>query len=188
MLFAKSMITANALSHNGNALNNGQKPSNLLDGLTIIMKTRTTVLDPLPLFASSFRTVGRPRPSMTSFNSEIKASFDKWTKSWNEGDTNGYLQGYADLPSVRYVSGKKVIVGKENVTKLFQERGARGRLSLVHFESDCVSETDALCFGKYQLVETSSEDHQAEETHEGCFTCHLRRIDGSWKILSDHSS
>jgi ketosteroid isomerase-like protein len=156
-------------------------PENLLSNRTLRLKITDHHLRFLCL---PLLSVGRP--SMSLFNSEIKACFDKWTKSWNEGDINGYLQGYADLPSVRYVGGKKVVVGKENVSKLFQERGARGRLSLVHFESDCVSATDAICFGKYRLVETISEDQ--EENHEGCFTIHLRRIDGSWKILSDHSS
>jgi len=124
---------------------------------------------------------------MSSNKSEIKASFDEWTKAWNVGDINGYLQCYANSTSVRYVSGKEVVVGKENISKLFEERGAKGRLCLVHFESDCVSDTDAVCFGKYQLVENDSEDHE-EKVHEGCFTVHLRRIEGYWKILSDHSS
>eukprot|EP00979_Chaetoceros_neogracilis_P003699 scaffold656_cov271-Chaetoceros_neogracile.AAC.9 len=131
---------------------------------------------------------------MSSNYAEIKACFDEWTKSWNEGDINGYLQGYADSPSVRYVSGKKVVVGKDNVSKLFQERGASGKLSLLHFESDCVSDIDAICFGKYQLIESdggsSEDDHEKEKEkiHEGCFTVHLRRMEGFWKIISDHSS
>ena len=112
---------------------------------------------------------------------DIRNSFDNWTTAWNNDDIEGYLNGYANLPSVRYVSGKKIIKGKENIENLFRERGAKGTLSLVHFESECVSESDAVCFGQYRL--TCDDDK-----HEGCFTVHVRKIEGSWKIISDHSS
>ena len=120
-------------------------------------------------------------------NIEIRKAFDQWKSAWNEGNIDGYLDGYADdIPSVRYVSDKKVTIGKDNIAKLFRERGARGMLTLVHFESECVSESDALCFGQYRLVECAGDDSKG--MHEGCFTVHVRKILGSWKIVSDHSS
>ena len=124
---------------------------------------------------------------------EIQSCFDKWAQAWNEGDINGYLDGYSDIPSVRYVSTKMVTRGKENIVKLFQERGAKGKLSLLHLESDIIGQDDAICFGQYRLVEECHVDgdnsgNQEEKVHEGCFTVHVRRIQNEWKIISDHSS
>ena len=154
-------------------------PSLICLGYTIIAKPTLALTDnklmTSPIIAST----------------EIRTCFDKWTNAWNEGNIEGYLDGYADSPSVRYVSGKKVTKGKDNIVSLFQERGARGVLKLVHFESECVSASDAVCFGQYRLVECTGGDDghdDIKETHEGCFTVHVRKINGSWKIISDHSS
>ncbi len=128
-------------------------------------------------------------PTPNKVSSEISKSFGEWTDAWNKGDIEGYLDGYSDIPSVRYVSGKKVTKGKENIANLFRDRGARGRLTLVHFETDCISDLDAVCFGQYRLVECNNDGPDDEgKTHEGCFTVHVRKIEGSWKIISDHSS
>ena len=97
---------------------------------------------------------------------------------------------------MRYVSGKQVTRGKHNIVKLFQTRGARGFLSVVHFELESISDLDAVCFGQYHLVEKSDSAtaksgdslESDENVHEGCFTVHVRKIKGSWKIVSDHSS
>lgn len=127
---------------------------------------------------------------------EIQSAFEEWTNAWNNHDIDGYLDGYADIPSVRYVSGKQVTRGKHNIVKLFQTRGARGFLSVVHFELESISDLDAVCFGQYHLVEKSDSAtaksgdslESDENVHEGCFTVHVRKIKGSWKIVSDHSS
>mmetsp|Transcript_20937 Transcript_20937/g.31809 ORF Transcript_20937/g.31809 Transcript_20937/m.31809 type:complete len:145 (-) Transcript_20937:1848-2282(-) len=114
-------------------------------------------------------------------NTEIKSCFDTWSNCWNSGDIEGYLDGYLDSPSVRYVSGKKVVRGKDSIAEHFRARGAGGQLSLTHFETDCLTDEHAICFGQYRLELEGG-------IHEGCFTCHVQKIDKSWKIISDHSS
>ncbi len=136
---------------------------------------------------------------------QIRECFDCWTESWNRGDLNGYIEGYFDSPSTRYVSGKKVIIGKQNIHQLLESRGGpKGELSLVSFEVEVMSDcNDALCFGQYELKLPTSDKHQEENNnneniiHKGCFTVHVRKIsigqeeenkDSSWKIISDHST
>jgi ketosteroid isomerase-like protein len=121
---------------------------------------------------------------------QIRQCFDCWTESWNNGDMDGYLDGYLDSPQTRYVSGKKVFRGKENIVENLKSRGGpKGVLSLLEFEVELMADCkDALCFGQYQLVD-------GDETHNGCFTVHVRKIveteekEGTtWKMVSDHSS
>lgn len=124
---------------------------------------------------------------MSSPVSEIKLAFSQWTDAYNRGNIDGYLEGY-DLPTMRYVSGKNIIIGKEEVCKVFREKGTKGFLELVHFEAECFG-GDAICFGKYKLTEDIKDGKKIEEiVHEGCFTVHVRKLNGQWKIISDHSS
>ncbi len=119
---------------------------------------------------------------------EIEICFDAWTKAWNEGNTEAYLKAYADLPSIRYVSGTTITIGKENIVKLMKTRGgAKGILS-IHPPSSFKIEVlpnhdDAICFGQYEL-----ELPNVDTKKNGCFTIHLRKIEDAWKIISDHSS
>ncbi len=132
------------------------------------------------------------RTTILFLKQQIRECFDCWTDAWNRGDINGYLDGYLNSPKTRYVSGKKVIRGKENIVEQLKARGGpKGILSLTEFEVELMTDCrDAVCFGQYKLIDGS-------ENHAGCFTVHLRQVlreddDGgdvhNWKIVSDHSS
>mmetsp|Transcript_43358 Transcript_43358/g.85199 ORF Transcript_43358/g.85199 Transcript_43358/m.85199 type:complete len:139 (+) Transcript_43358:65-481(+) len=130
---------------------------------------------------------------------QIRRAFDEWTNHWNSGDTAAYLDAYLDSSDTRYVSGKDIVLrGKDAIVQHFVSRGgAAGRLSLINFEVEPMSQMDALVFGQYKLrVGIGSDgdggggsgDESATMTHTGCFTVHVRRqVDSTWKILSDHS-
>lgn len=118
---------------------------------------------------------------------EIKKCFDSWTECYNQGNLNGYLEAYADSEYTRYVNGSNIIIGIQNIRDLVHSRGSNGVLSLEHFQVDMISDHDAICFGQYRLhVKTDGNDSFAK--HKGCFTVHVRKFEGAWKIWSDHSS
>ena len=114
--------------------------------------------------------------------SEIFAAFDQWTTEWNNGNITGYLEAYLDAPYTRYVSGKTILIGRENIVSHFQNRGAVGTLFLAKKEIDFVSETNAQMFGEY--VVKLDDGTEAK----GCFTVYLQKIEEGWKIVYDHSS
>lgn len=116
--------------------------------------------------------------------SEINEAFDKWTTEWNRGNVDGYLEAYLDAPHTRYVSGKTIIRGHENIVAHFQKRGAKGKLSLVGKEIDFMSQTDAHIFGEYVV----DIDDGSGAVVKGCFTIYLQKVGDRWKIVHDHSS
>lgn len=122
-----------------------------------------------------------------AFTQEVQAAFKGWTERWNAGDLEGYLAAYADSDETRYCSGSKAIRGKENIAAHYRERGTVGRLSVVEFEAqamggdDTLQVNDGLVFGQFELV---LEDGTR---HTGAFTVHVRKLNGLWRILSDHS-
>lgn len=118
---------------------------------------------------------------------EIRKCFNSWTKCYNDGNLDGYLEAYADSEKTRYVSGSDIIIGKEKIKELVHSRGVKGMLSLDTLQIDFISEQNAICFGQYMLQLSKVQDKDMEY-RKGCFTVHLKKIEDQWKIVSDHSS
>jgi ketosteroid isomerase-like protein len=120
-----------------------------------------------------------------SFTQEVRAAFGGWIEKWNAGDLEGYLAAYADSDQTRYCAGSKVIRGKEKIAAHYRERGISGYLSVMEdFEAEAMGDNfnDGLVFGQFELV---LEDWTR---HTGAFTVHVRKLNGLWRILSDHSA
>lgn len=115
----------------------------------------------------------------------IRTAFDGWGAAWNNGDLEGYLEGYWDSEQTRYVSNAQVVRGKAAIVAGYRSRFPRsealGTLALQHIEVEAIGEQDALIFG----VMAHTLD---ETTREVAFTVHVRQIDGTWRIVSDHSA
>jgi ketosteroid isomerase-like protein len=121
-----------------------------------------------------------------AFTQDVQAAFGGWTEKWNAGDLEGYLAAYADSDQTRYCAGSKVIRGKENIAAHYRERGTSGHLSVVEFEAQAMGDDnfkDGLVFGQFELVMEGDGTR-----HTGAFTVHVRKINGLWRILSDHSA
>jgi len=118
-----------------------------------------------------------------AFTQEIKDVFSIWTQAWNDGDLEGYLKAYAESEQTRYCSGSKVVRGKAAIANLYRQRGASGQLTVVEFEAQAVGALDGIVFGQFELV---TDDDGA--TYTGAFTVHVQKINGAWRIMSDHSA
>jgi hypothetical protein len=132
---------------------------------------------------------GMTATATDAFTQEVQAVFRGWTEKWNAGDLEGYLAAYADSDQTRVCGGSKVIRGKEKSAAHYREQGgASGQLSVVEFEAQGIggieglNVNDGLVFGQFELV---LEDGTR---HTGAFTVHVQKIDGLWRILSDHSA
>ncbi|MEL6406033.1 MAG: DUF4440 domain-containing protein [Chloroflexota bacterium] len=118
----------------------------------------------------------------------IKAAFQRWQDAWNRGDLEGFLESYWQSEQVRYVSGNQMMMGYETIAATYRQRylaedaPGMGQMQL-EVEPDFIAGDDALVFGRYKAL----DDDQQVIGH-GAFTVHLRRIDGEWKIVSDHAS
>ena len=120
--------------------------------------------------------------NMSKVADEVRKAFDTWTSAWNSGDVDGYLEAYENSDTVRYVSGSKIIHGKEDIVKKYKEKGIKGQLALGNFEVDDIGLENAIAFGEFLL--TIDENTKAK----GVFTVHVRLQNGLWRIHSDHSS
>jgi uncharacterized protein (TIGR02246 family) len=108
-------------------------------------------------------------------------------KAWNAGDLEGYVKGYKDSPDTIFI-GKDVSKGYaqilEEYKRNYYNRASMGTLTFSELEVHSLSDTFAVCIGKYHL-ERSKKDGGAAD---GQFSLVLEKTDDGWKIVLDHTT
>lgn len=115
----------------------------------------------------------------------IRKVFEAGCAAWNDGDLDGYLASYWDSNKTIWVSSGTLRRGREAIVAAYKARFSTpqqmGKLSLAELEIDVLTTTDAIAFGRWMLV-------VEDKTAKGFFTVQLRKIEGTWLFVSDHSS
>lgn len=127
--------------------------------------------------------------SMGVYSQPEKASIEKLlaqqTKSWNEGDLEGFMQTYWKHDSLLFVGKSGVTRGwqptLDNYKKGYPGKEAMGQLSFDVLEIRPLSPDYYFVVGKWMLQRTAGN-------LSGHYTLLLRKIGGEWKIVADHSS
>jgi len=123
------------------------------------------------------------RPGATTARSVLDAQVE----AWNRGDLEAFMAGYWRSPDLVFCSGSTVTKGWDETLaryrKRYQSEGREmGRLRFDGLEVVPLGEHAALARGAWRLHMTDGQ-----EPH-GLFTLLLRRLDGTWRIVHDHTS
>ncbi len=117
--------------------------------------------------------------------SEIRKVLERQSDAWNHGDIRGYMDGYWQSDSLVFTSGGTVNRGWQATFKKYSTKydtpEKMGRLMFSDVEVTIISETSAWVLGTWELVRRS--DHP-----RGIFTLVMKRFDGGWKIIHDHTT
>ena len=117
----------------------------------------------------------------------VRALLDAQVAAWNRGDLEGFMAGYWRSPELVFCSGATLTKGwdatLERYRKRYQAEGREmGRLSFDAIEVLPMGEDAAAARGAFRLrMSDGTEPH-------GLFTLLLRRLDGAWRIVHDHTS
>jgi len=115
----------------------------------------------------------------------IRKVFVDGCTAWNRGDLDGYLAGYWDSDEIVWISGGSRARGKKAIVAAYKARFSMplqmGRLAIDELLIDVLTTTDAIAFGRWILAFDNKEA-------KGFFTVRLRKIDGAWLFVYDHSS
>ena len=117
----------------------------------------------------------------------LRSVLDRQVEAWNRGDLEGFMETYWRSPDLVFCSGATVTRGWDSTLaryrKRYQSEGREmGRLRFDAVEVVSLGEDAALARGAWRLVMGDGK-----EPH-GLFTLILRRIDGAWRIVHDHTS
>lgn len=132
----------------------------------------------------SCRTTPPPLPS----EQEVLAVLETQQDAWNRGDVDAFVElGYWRSPELTFFSGGTVTKGYDPLVERYRRRYVEsgegmGELAFADLEVFPLGPDAAMARGRWQL------ERRASEAIGGLFTLILRRIDGSWRIVHDHTS
>lgn len=126
-----------------------------------------------------------PAPKARAAEDIIKSVLAAQTAAWNEGDLDAFMNVYWKDPELKFVSGSTVFRGWKETQKRYRDRygaaGQMGRLTLDGLDVDLVSDDVATVVGRYRVDAAGAAD-------VGLFTLVMKRFDGLWRIVHDHST
>lgn len=115
----------------------------------------------------------------------IRAVLADQQTAWNNGSLEGYMAGYWKSDSLIFLSSKKKLIGWEEALEGYQksypDKSAMGHLEFRDIQVRMICRDAAHVTGSWHI------DREQLDLH-GLFSLLLKKIDGQWKIVLDHSS
>ncbi len=115
----------------------------------------------------------------------VRATLMVQAAAWNEGDLDGFMNGYWKNDELKFVSGGTVTKGWDATLKKYRERYAGasglGQLGFEKLDVKLVTDDVAVVTGRFNLNNSGSNS-------SGLFSLVMRRDNGAWRIVHDHTS
>ena len=110
---------------------------------------------------------------------------EKQRLDWNQGNLEAYMQGYAKTDSLLFVGKSGPKYGwqstLDNYKKGYPDKSAMGFLTFGIKKIVFLNVDVAFVLGSWNLKRDTDEP-------KGFFTLLLKKINGEWKVIVDHSS
>jgi ketosteroid isomerase-like protein len=117
--------------------------------------------------------------------SQIKNLLSRQVMQWNKGDVEGYMVGYWENDSLVFIGKNGPTYGYlqtlERYKKSYPTPEAMGQLTSMIISLQRLSEAYFFVVGRWELKRKDGD-------LKGSYTLLLRKIDGKWVIINDHSS
>jgi beta-aspartyl-peptidase (threonine type) len=118
---------------------------------------------------------------------DVRAVLDAQVEAWNRGDLEGFMAGYWRSPELVFCSGATVTKGWDATLARYRQRyqaegREMGRLGFDAIEVLTLGPDAAAARGAWRLRMSDGQ-----QPH-GLFTLLLRRTEGAWRIVHDHTS
>ena len=115
----------------------------------------------------------------------IRSLLQKQTEAWNRGDIEGFMEGYWKSDSLMFIGKSGITYGWQqtlnNYKKGYPDKAAMGELTFTLIEIKKLSSKYYSVVGKWHLKRTIGDVG-------GHYTLLMKKIDGKWVVVSDHSS
>jgi hypothetical protein len=116
---------------------------------------------------------------------EIRALLQKQTEAWNRGDIEDFMEGYWKNDSLMFIGKSGITYGwqqtLDNYKRGYPDKTAMGQLTFTLIEIKRLSSKYYSVVGRWNLKRTIGDIG-------GHYTLLMKKINGVWVIISDHSS
>jgi uncharacterized protein (TIGR02246 family) len=106
-------------------------------------------------------------------------------QAWNEGDLETFMQTYWKSDSLLFVGASGPTYGWQSTLEHYRQRYpdtvTMGKLNFDLLQVKLLSDEHSFVLGKWHLTRTTGDVG-------GYFTLLLKKIDGQWYIIADHTS
>jgi len=110
--------------------------------------------------------------------------------NWNRGDLDAFMSDYLPSDSTTYVGGRGLVRGpaaiRSSYARLFTGELVRDSLSFTILDVDPVAPDVANLIARYTLARRVGGRDSV--TASGPTSLLVRRVEGRWRIVHDHSS
>lgn len=108
-------------------------------------------------------------------------------KAWNNGDIDGFMQGYKDSPETLFI-GRQISKGFGEISAEYKHdypnKSSMGQLGYAELEVHPLREDIAVCIGRYHLERSKRDGGSAD----GLFSVVLEKTPDGWRIVVDHTT
>lgn len=116
---------------------------------------------------------------------EIRSTLQSTQDAWNTGDLEGFMEGYWKSEKLAFVGVQGPTYGFKKTLERYKsgypDAETMGMLKFTIKDLYQIDSRTALMIGRFYLSRSMQDV-------EGYFTLVWQKIDGSWIIISDHSS
>ncbi|MEI8110246.1 MAG: nuclear transport factor 2 family protein [Chitinophagia bacterium] len=123
--------------------------------------------------------------AQAEFNQSVLNIMQAQTQAWNKGNIAEFMQGYWNSDSLLFVGKNGPVYGYtttlENYKKNYPDTVIMGKLQFNLLSIQQISPTHGFVLGKFLLTRKIGNA-------SGYFTLWLRKINGKWLIIADHTS
>ncbi len=124
-------------------------------------------------------------PAQKNTRQKILTLLDTQTQAWNRGDLEGFMKGYWENDSLRFIGKSGITYGYNNTLNNYKrgypDTAAMGKLQFTILVVKKLSPRYYEVVGKWYLKRSIGDV-------SGHYTLLLRKINSKWVIVSDHSS
>ena len=124
-------------------------------------------------------------PAQKNARQKILTLLDTQTQAWNRGDLEGFMKGYWENDSLRFIGKSGITYGYNNTLNNYKrgypDTAAMGKLQFTILVVKKLSPRYYEVVGKWYLKRSIGDV-------SGHYTLLLRKINSKWVIVSDHGS
>lgn len=117
--------------------------------------------------------------------SELRSVLMRQQAAWNAGNIDSFMEGYLQNEDLRFASGGDITTGwvptLSRYKTRYADKAAMGELRFDIKDVTVIDEDDGFVFGRWTLI-------RDRDMPSGLFTLHMKKVDGDWVIMSDHTS